>query len=157
MICVAGRVRADSLSAMNTETDGKPWVMAVNAAIADADGCQLLQRRSAQCRNFQGVWEWPGGKLDPGEDFATGLAREVREECGLEVAFTGLAGASEFEMPKVRVVLLCMHARLTGGELRLSEEHDDSAWVAPEAMTAWDVIPPMRPILAENPNPKHQI
>jgi hypothetical protein len=60
-------------------------------------------------------------------------------------------------MPDVRVVLLCMHARLTGGELCLSEEHDDSAWVAPEAMTAWDVIPPMRPILAEILNPKHRI
>ncbi len=73
------------------------------------------------------------------------------------MAFTGLAGDSEFEMPDVRVVLLCMHARLTGGELCLSEEHDDSAWVAPEAMTAWDVIPPMRPILAEILNPKHRI
>jgi hypothetical protein len=32
-------------------------------------------------------------------------------------------------MPKVNVVLLCMEARLTGGELKLSEEHDDFAWV----------------------------
>ncbi len=154
---LAGRGRADRLPPMDTQTGEKLWVMAVKAVITDAQGRQLLLRRSAQCRNYQGVWEWPGGKLDPGEDFATGLAREVREESGLEVAFTGLAGASEFEMPKVRVVLLCMHARLTGGDLRLSEEHDDAAWVAPEAMTAWDVIPPMRPILAENLNPKHQI
>jgi hypothetical protein len=52
---------------------------------------------------------------------------------------------------------VALHPRFTGGELRLSEEHDDSAWVAPEAMAARDVIPPMRPILAENLNPKHQI
>jgi 8-oxo-dGTP diphosphatase len=123
--------------------------MAVKAVIADADRRQLLVRRSAHCRNFVGVWEWPGGKLDPGEDFSTGLAREVREECGLEVEFTGLAGASEFEMPAARVVLLCMHARITGGALRLSDEHDDFAWVAPEEMATWDVIEPMRPVMEQ--------
>jgi hypothetical protein len=48
-----------------------------------------------------------------------------------------------------------MHARITDGEPHLSEEHDDSAWVAPEAAAAWDVISPMRPVIAEIQNPKH--
>jgi len=139
---------------MDTETGDKPWVMAVKAVIADAAGRHLLLRRSNHCKRLVGEWEWPGGKLDPGEDFATGLAREVREECGLEVTFTGLAGGSEFEMPHARVVLLCMHARVTGGELRISEEHDDLSWVAPEDMAAWEVIAPMRPIIAEALNSK---
>lgn len=134
---------------MDTETGGKPWVMAVKAVIADAQGRHLLLRRSAQCRNFQGVWEWPGGKLDPGEDFAIGLAREVREECGLEVAFTGLAGASEFEMPKARVVLLCMHARINGGELRLSEEHDAYEWVPFSESLKRQLIEPMKPVIRQ--------
>ncbi len=103
--------------------------MAVKAVILDAEGRCLIIRRSAHNSNFVGCWEWPGGKLDPGESFATGLEREVLEECGLTVELTGLAGALEFEMPKVRVVMLCMEARLTGGTLRMSEEHDDYAWV----------------------------
>lgn len=121
--------------------------MAVKAVIIDAQGRHLLLRRSVHCRNSVGVWEWPGGKLDPSEDYATGLAREVREECGLEVAFTGLAGASEFEMPKVRVVLLCMTARVTGGEFRLSEEHDDSAWVPAAELLDRPIIEPMKPVI----------
>lgn len=132
---------------MNELSVGKPWTMAVKAVITDADGRQLLLRRSSDSRNFVGLWEWPGGKLDPGEDFADGLAREVMEECGLEVEFTGLAGASEFEMPKVRVVMLCMHARVTGGELCLSEEHDDFVWLTQEEIATREVIEPMKPVI----------
>lgn len=110
-------------------SDPKPFSMAVKAVILDDEGRCLLIRRSAHNKHFAGCWEWPGGKLDAGESFATGLEREVMEECGLTVELTGLAGAMEFEMPKVRVVMLCMEARLTGGTIRMSEEHDDSAWV----------------------------
>ena len=107
----------------------KPFSMAVKAVILNDEGRCLLIRRSPHNKHFAGCWEWPGGKLDPGESFAVGLEREVMEECGLTVELTGLAGALEFEMPKVRVVMLCMEARLTGGTMHMSEEHDDSAWV----------------------------
>jgi 8-oxo-dGTP diphosphatase len=110
-------------------TAPKPFSMAVKAVILDHEGRCLLIRRSMLNRHFAGCWEWPGGKLDPGESFTVGLEREVMEECGLTVELTGLAGAMEFEMLKVRVVMLCMEARLSGGTMRMSEEHDDSAWV----------------------------
>lgn len=106
----------------------KPFRLAVKAVILDEQGRCLLIRRSAHNRNFVGRWEWPGGKVDPGEDFATALKREVMEETGLQVEITGLAGATHFEMPAVHVILLCLEARPAGGELKLSEEHDDSGW-----------------------------
>ena len=108
---------------------GKPFSLAVKAVIFDAEGRCLMIRRSAHNRNFVGCWEWPGGKADPGESFDQAVRREVLEETGLDVEITALAGATEFEMPAVHVVLLCLEARLTGGSLLLSEEHDDSAWV----------------------------
>ena len=94
----------------------------------EAGQCLML-RRSAANRNFAGCWEWPGGKVDPGENFAVALMREVREEAGLDVEIIGFAGATSFEMPEVHVVLLCMEARMKGGEVRLSEEHDAFEWV----------------------------
>jgi ADP-ribose pyrophosphatase YjhB (NUDIX family) len=57
------------------------------------------------------------------------LLREVREETGLEIEPTGVVGATEMEMEKVRVAVLCMEAKLTGGTFTLSEEHDMSKWV----------------------------
>ena len=67
--------------------------------------------------------------MDPGENFAVALMQEVREEAGLDVEIIGVAGATSFEMPEVSVVLLCMEARMKGGEVRLSEEHDAFEWV----------------------------
>jgi 8-oxo-dGTP diphosphatase len=107
----------------------KSYSLAVKAVIVNEANETLLLRRSAANTSFAGYWEWPGGKVDPGEDFATAIVRECQEEAGLEVEITGLAGATEFAMPKVNVVLLCMEARISGGEIILSHEHDDWAWV----------------------------
>lgn len=107
----------------------KPFGLAVKAVVFNGAGQCLMLRRSAANRNFVGCWEWPGGKVDPGETFTDALVREVREEAGLDVEIAGLAGATSFEMPQVRVVLLCMEARMKGGEVRLSGGHDAFDWV----------------------------
>ena len=114
---------------MNDPIPPKPFRMAVKAVILDEQQRCLLIRRSAHNHNFVGCWEWPGGKVDAGEDFATAVLRETREETGLTVEITGLAGTMTFEMPAAHVVLLCMEASRIAGEPRLSEEHDDLAWV----------------------------
>lgn len=106
----------------------KSYSIAVKTVIVNEAGETLLLRRSASNTSFVGCWEWPGGKVDPGEDFAAAVLRECKEETGLDVEVTGLAGATEFEMPKVHVVLLCMEARIVGGEIVLSHEHDAWEW-----------------------------
>jgi mutator protein MutT len=108
----------------------KPFGLAVRVAFVDDAGRTLVLRRSARNRHFIGAWEWPGGKCDPGESLDEAAVREVREETGLEAEITALAGASEFELPSVRVALLYLEGEITGGEIRLSHEHDDVAWVA---------------------------
>jgi 8-oxo-dGTP diphosphatase len=113
---------------MSASTTVKPYRLTVKAVILDGQRRCLLVRRSAFNRSFVGCWEWPGGKVDDGEDFATALLREAREETGLEVQITGLAGAAMYEMPAMHMVLLCMEASILSGELRLSEEHDDLVW-----------------------------
>lgn len=127
--------------------DPKPILMAVKAVVFDADHRCLVLRRSPANRGFVGCWEWPGGKPDPGEDLDTALRREVREECGLEVDFLGLAGASEFDMPRGRIILICLLARQAGGEFRLSDEHDDFAWVPLEELAQRQILEPMKPVL----------
>ena len=79
---------------MTASTTIKPFRLTVKAVLLNDQQCCLLVRRSAYNRNFVGCWEWPGGKVDEGEDFATALLREAREETGLEVQITALAGAT---------------------------------------------------------------
>lgn len=127
----------------------KPFGMTVRAVIRDADGRCLLIRRSPANANFAGQWEWPGGKVDPGEDFATALLRELAEETGLAVALTAFAGATSFEMPKKRVIMVCMEARTTGGELALSDEHDAAAWVPFADFPGRPLTEPVRAFMLE--------
>jgi len=54
---------------MNTEATVKPFRLAVKAVIFDDQQRCLLLRRSAINHHFVGCWEWPGGKVDEGEDF----------------------------------------------------------------------------------------
>jgi 8-oxo-dGTP diphosphatase len=127
----------------------KPYRLAVKAVIVDSQNRCLLIRRSRACHYFVGQWEWPGGKPDKAEDFTTALTREVREETSLEVEVCGLAGAAEFEMPAVHVILLCLEARRISGEIELSEEHDEFAWVPLSELPRWDLSTQLKPFMIE--------
>jgi predicted NUDIX family NTP pyrophosphohydrolase len=66
----------------------------------------------------------------------------------LALQITGLAGATTYEMPAAHIVLLCMETSRVSGELRLSEEHDDFAWVPLEELTRWNnLLETTRPVL----------
>lgn len=108
----------------------KPYKLAVKAVLLDGQGRCLLLRRSRNNRTSAGSWEWPGGKVEPGEDFASAVVREVHEETALEIELTGVAGAAQCEMAEINVALLCMEAKVTAGEVMLSDEHDEYAWVS---------------------------
>jgi 8-oxo-dGTP diphosphatase len=123
--------------------------MTVRAVVRDAEGRCLLIRRSSANKSFVGQWEWPGGKVDPGEDFATAARRELAEETGITVKLTGFAGATSFEMPKAHVILLCMEAVQTGGVLKLSEEHDAAEWLPLPALANQKLTEPIRDFMLD--------
>ena len=126
----------------------KPFKLSVKAIILDKQQRCLLIRRSPANHSFVGKWEWPGGKVDDGEDFADAVVRETHEETSLKIKIIGLVGATQFEMPKLNVVLLCMEARLKSGKVQLSDEHDDFAWVTLGELMHWnDLLEAIRPVL----------
>lgn len=107
----------------------KPFVLSVKVVIQDARGRVLVLRRSASSKANAGKWEFPGGKIDPGETFDAALIREVDEETGLRVALRRVLGAAEYELPDRKVAYLIMEGAADSEQVRLSPEHDDFAWV----------------------------
>jgi len=134
----------------------KPFSLSVRAVVFDSQNRCLLIRRSAHNHHFAGCWEWPGGKVDAGEDFAHAVRREMDEETKLAVEIVGLAGATQFEMSHAHVVVLCMEARVTGGEFGLSAEHDDSAWVALNELKRYNLLPVVGEFMLEYATRKAQ-
>jgi 8-oxo-dGTP diphosphatase len=127
----------------------KPFRLAVKAILFDEQGRCLLLRRSKVCGHFVGKWEWPGGKLDEGEDFASAVVRETREETGLEVEVIGLGGSTIFEMPAAHIVLLCMEVKSLGGQIKISEEHDEFAWAPLDELGKWELTDHARAFMLE--------
>ena len=118
----------------------------VGAAIV-RDGCCLAARRGPGMR-LPGKWEFPGGKVEDGEDPRAALAREVREELGLDVdvgEWLGTGHAADGESTVRLDVYAASLAR--AGELRLLE-HSEARWVSAAELDALDWAEADVPVLA---------
>jgi 8-oxo-dGTP diphosphatase len=119
-------------------------VLVMGAAIV-RDGRVLAARRTDP-HELAGGWEFPGGKVEPGEDPVQAIVREVREELGCTVSVTGsLSG----EQPIKRdYVLRVATATLTDGE-PVPHEHDAVRWLGPEDLDRVTWLAPDIPFLPE--------
>jgi 8-oxo-dGTP diphosphatase len=120
---------------------GKPFMLSCKVLVRNGRGECLMLKRSAASKNNKGKWDFPGGKVDPGERFDEALLREVAEETGLDVTLDGVAGTAESDLPDRRVVYLIMAGHARGTEVTLSEEHDACTWVAVRELPAMDLCP----------------
>ncbi len=116
----------------------------VGAAVL-RDGSVLAARRTAP-PEAAGRWELPGGKVEPGEEPAAAVVREVREELGCEVAVTGwLDGEVAIgDRHRLRVAVV----RLVDGEPEPTE-HDRVRWLGAAQLGEVDWLEPDRPFLAQ--------
>lgn len=103
------------------------------AVIQDGQGRVLLTRRPAHL-HLGGLWEFPGGKLEPGESIAAGLARELQEELGIEVLHHRPLIRARHSYPERRVLLDVQLLLEWRGEPR-GREGQALAWVDKEVLT----------------------
>lgn len=119
-----------------------PLLVAAAALIAE-DGRVLMQRRRLAAEHG-GLWEFPGGKLEPGESPESALLREIDEELGIALdrgALAPLAFASGGEGPaeaRPGLVILLYSCRDWRGEPQC-REGEEIRWVAPDALA----MPPL--------------
>ena len=116
---------------------GAPRALAVSAgAIEDGEGRVLLCQRGYGER--AGLWEFPGGKREPGESAAQCLMREIEEELGLAVKCTQELGRLRQEYPDRTVELTFLRAQVTGGKLTL-REHRRAEWVEKDQVLRYEL------------------
>ena len=120
----------------------------VAAVIRDGGRIFATQRGYGDYKDF---WEFPGGKIEPGEEPEEALRREIREELGAELGVDSCLTTVEYDYPKFHLHMSCYLCRVTGGELTL-KEHEASRWLAKEELDSVAWLPADRailPLLAE--------
>ncbi len=123
-----------------------PLILEVTAAlIQDAQGRYLItQRRRGS--HLEGLWEFPGGKRDAGEDLPACLARELMEELGARFTVGDLVDTIRWEYPDRTVVLHFYRCRLQSGTIA-PQESQAMAWVTPEELIRYEFPPADRELI----------
>jgi len=100
----------------------------VVGAVIQNEAGEVLCARRAPGSARGGLWEFPGGKIEPGERPEEALRREIREELGCEIAVGELVAEATHRYPEIEVRLLTFRARLVAGR-PVSREHAELRWV----------------------------
>ncbi|WP_337102021.1 (deoxy)nucleoside triphosphate pyrophosphohydrolase [Paenibacillus sp. YIM B09110] len=118
----------------------------VAAAIIEDEACRILVARRTKGKSQEGMWEFPGGKLEPGESPENCLRRELLEEMGITIEPYAYVGANEHDYGTVTIKLIAYKARFVSGEI-VQTDHDDYRWVRAEEFAEYTFAPADVPFL----------
>lgn len=120
--------------------------LVVAGLLTDREGRVLItQRRADQSLPLQ--WEFPGGKVEPGESPVDGLRRELREELGAETIIGRIWDVLFHPYAEFDLVMLVYHCELGPGQKANCLEVKDLAWCLPDDLTRYDILPADRPLI----------
>jgi 8-oxo-dGTP diphosphatase len=112
-------------------------------------GREVLIARRPAGKRLAGLWEFPGGKLEPGEPPEAALHRELLEELGCRVVALQPGPEVVHAYPWCTVRMFAFACRLDpDGPVPVALEHEALAWVAPERLTDFELAPADLPLLA---------
>lgn len=112
-----------------------------------ADGIEVFGARRSLDRHVGGLWEFPGGKVEPGETPQEALARELREELSIDATVGAHVETTRTEQRGVIIELACYVATLNGAEPSLGPDHDAMAWIGLDALDQYEWTPGGAPVV----------
>ena len=95
---------------------------------------------------YKGWWEFPGGKVEPGETPEEAIVREIREELTATIRVEELITTVEYDYEKFHLSMDCFYAEVTAGKLKLKEAAD-ARWLAPEELDEVNWLPADRVVV----------
>lgn len=95
---------------------------------------------------FKDGWEFPGGKIEPGETPQEALAREIKEELDTEIEVGDYLEAVEYDYPSFHLSMDCFFCTIKSGELVL-KEHEAAKWLTVENLDSVDWLPADRSLI----------
>ena len=131
-----------------TAPEPKPILLVAAIALVDADGRVLIAQRP-EGKHLAGLWEFPGGKVEPGETPEQTIIREAREELGINIEQSCLAPLTfaSHSYADFHLLMPLYVCRIWNGVAR-SMEGQDLKWVRPTEMDAGSMPPADAPLVA---------
>jgi len=128
------------------ERKGRPIIIVAAVVLLTGEGKVLIAKRPPG-RPLAGLWEFPGGKINAGEDPETALIRELLEELGIEIARADLepltfASHAYPEFHLLMPLYLCKRWR---GDI-VAQENQELLWVKPDELHHYDMPPADEPL-----------
>ena len=147
-MAVAFKPQAGNEAGMSENSPNLPLVLVAAAALVDVDGRVLICQRP-EGKQLAGLWEFPGGKVEPGETPEACVIRELEEELGIVVTHACLAPfvfASHTYESFHLLMPLYLVRRWEG--MLTAREHKALAWVKPSKLTDYPMPPADAPLVA---------
>ena len=125
-----------------------PTVLVVAVALIDVDGRVLIAKRP-EGKQLAGLWEFPGGKVEPGERPEQALIRELKEELDIDVKESCLAPFvfASHAYDSFHLLMPLYLCRRWDGVVA-AREHDALAWVKPNKLSDYPMPPADEPLVA---------
>lgn len=109
----------------------------VAAVIKDEDKIFTTRRSYGE---FENMWEFPGGKIEPGETKHEALIREIKEELELDINISDYLTTVDYDYPNFHLKMDCFLCTICGGTLRLNA-HNDAKWTTLDQLDELNWVP----------------
>ena len=110
----------------------------VVAAILHRDGAYFATQRGYG--EFEGMWEFPGGKIEQGESSEDALKREIQEELGIDITIDEFLCTTNYDYPSFHLTMHCYIYSIEAGEIVL-REHKSACWLTAETLDSVEWLP----------------
>lgn len=110
----------------------------VVAAIIQKENKILATKRGYG--EFINMWEFPGGKIEPGETKEQAIVREIKEELNIEISVDKFAIDIEYQYPNFYLFMSCFMCSIKEGSIELLE-HNDGKWITKEELNTLNWLP----------------
>ena len=110
----------------------------VVAAVIHKDGAYFATQRGYG--EFEGMWEFPGGKIEPGESRESALKREIQEELGIDITIDKFLCTTDYDYPSFHLTMHCYLCSIESGEIEL-REHKSARWLSVDMLDSVEWLP----------------
>lgn len=124
-------------------------IIEVVAAIIYKNGAYFATQRGYG--EFEGMWEFPGGKIESGETQEVALKREIQEELGVDIIVEKFLRTTDYEYPSFHLTMHCYLCSIISGEIEL-REHKSARWLTAQTLDSVEWLPADRDIIKQLKN-----